>query len=100
MVVFGNSACMYYIKKLNNGEYPPNMKCLSIKYSFNCAKQPLSSLHCGYYMCEYLRIFGQYIIHHEDVSHHCFTYLYFVSPFFHYLLNSFVLHQFPNYRVK
>jgi hypothetical protein len=27
-------------------------------------------------------------------------YLYFVSPFFHYLLNSFLLYQYPNYRVE
>jgi hypothetical protein len=25
-------------------------------------------------------------------------YLYFVSPFFHFLLNSFLLHHYPNYR--
>jgi hypothetical protein len=27
-------------------------------------------------------------------------YQYFVSPFFYCLLNSFLLHQFPNYRVE
>jgi hypothetical protein len=27
-------------------------------------------------------------------------YLYFVSPFFHCLLNSFLLYQFPNYRLE
>jgi hypothetical protein len=27
-------------------------------------------------------------------------YQYFVSPFFNCLLNSFLLHQFPNYRVE
>jgi hypothetical protein len=48
MVAFGNSARMYYIEKLNNGEYPPNRKCLSVKYSFKCAKQPLGSLHWEY----------------------------------------------------
>jgi hypothetical protein len=44
MVVFGNSAWMYYIEKLNNGKYPPNRKRLSVKYDFKCAKQPLGSL--------------------------------------------------------
>jgi hypothetical protein len=96
MVAFG----MYYIERLNNGEYPPNRKCLSVKYGFKCAKQPLCSLHCGYYVCKHLRTCGQYIVNHEDVSHHCFMYLYFVSPFFQCLLNSFLLHQYPNYRVE
>jgi hypothetical protein len=59
MVAFVNSACMYYIKKLNNGEYPPNRKDLSVKYGFKCVKQPLNSLHCGYYVCEHLRTCGQ-----------------------------------------
>jgi hypothetical protein len=39
-------------------------------------------------------------VNHEDVSHNCFMYLYFVSPFFYCLLNSFLLHQYPNYRVE
>jgi hypothetical protein len=47
MVTIGNNAWMYYIKKLNDGEYPPNRKCLSVKYGFKCAKQALDSLHCG-----------------------------------------------------
>jgi hypothetical protein len=59
---------MYYIEKLNNGEYPLNRKCLSVKYGFKCAKQPLSSLHCGYYVCEHLRTCGQYIVNREDIS--------------------------------
>jgi hypothetical protein len=100
MVAFVNSASMYYIEKLNNGEYPSNRKSLSVKYDFKCAKQLLGSLYCGYYVCEQLRTCGQYIVNCEDVSHHCFMYLYFVSPFFHCLLNSFLLHQYPNYRVE
>jgi hypothetical protein len=40
----------------------------------------------------------QYRVHFEDVSHHCFMYLYFVSPFF--IAYFFLLHQFPNYRVE
>jgi hypothetical protein len=82
MDAFGNNAWMYYIQKLNNGQYPPNRKHLLIKYSFKCAKQPFGSLHCGYYVCEHLRICGQYKVNCEDVSHHCFMYLYFLSPFF------------------
>jgi hypothetical protein len=91
---------MYYIEKLNNGEYLTDSKRLSVKYDFKCAKQPLGSLHCGYYVCEHLRTCGHYKVNHEDVSHHCFIYLYFVSPFFHCLLTSFLLHQYPNYRVE
>jgi hypothetical protein len=90
MVAFGNSVWMYYLEKLSNGEYPLNRKRLSVKYGFKCAKQPLGSLYCGYYMCEHLRTCGQYIVNREDVNHHCFMYLYFVSPFFHCLLNSFM----------
>jgi hypothetical protein len=82
MVTFGNSDWMYYIKKLNNGEYPSNMKPLSVKYGFECVKQPLDYLHCRYYVCEHLRTCGQYRVKREDVSHHCFMYLYFVLPFF------------------
>jgi hypothetical protein len=100
MVAFENSAWMNYIEKLNNGEYPPNRKHLSVKYGFKCAKQPLGSLHCRYYMCKHLSTCGQYRVNHEDVSDHCFMYLYFISPFFHCLLNSFLFHQFPNYSVK
>jgi hypothetical protein len=91
---------MYYIEKLNNGEYPPNRKHLSVKYDFKCAQQTLVSLHCEYYMCEHLMTCGQYVVNREDIRHHCFMYPYFVSPFFHYLLNSFLLHQYPNYRVE
>jgi hypothetical protein len=82
MVAFGNSDWMYYIQNLNNGQYPPNRKCLSVKYGFKCVKHPLCSLHCGYYVCEHLRTCGQCKVNHEDVSHHCFIYLYFLSPFF------------------
>jgi hypothetical protein len=56
---------MYYIEKLNNGEYPPNRKCLLVKYGFKCAKQPLGSLHYGYYVSEHLRTCGQYIVNRE-----------------------------------
>jgi hypothetical protein len=100
MVAFGNSGRMYYIEKLNNCQHPPNRKCLSVKYSFKCAKQPLGSIHCGYYVCEQLRTCGQYKVNCEDISHHCycFMYLYFLSPCFHCLINSFLLHQYPNYR--
>jgi hypothetical protein len=58
MVTFGNSVWMYYIEKLNNDEYSPNRKHLSVKYIFKCTKQPLGSLHYGYYMCEHLRTCG------------------------------------------
>jgi hypothetical protein len=37
-------------------------------------------------------------VNREDVSHHCFMYLYFLSPFFYFLINSFLLHQYPNYK--
>jgi hypothetical protein len=86
MVAFGNSGLMCYIEKLNNGEYPPTRMSLSVKYGFKCVMQPLSSFHCEYYVCEHLRTCGQYRVNHEDVSHYCFMYLYFVSPFFHYLI--------------
>jgi hypothetical protein len=90
---------MYYIEKLNNGRYPLNRKCLLVKYSFKCAKQPLGSLSCRYYVCKHLRTCEQYRVHHEDVSHHCFIYLYFVSLFcIAYLI--FLLHQFPNCMVE
>jgi hypothetical protein len=100
MVAFGNSAWMYYIKKLNNGEYPHNRKHLSVKYGFKCGKQLLLSLHCGYYVCEHLRTYGQYIVNREEVNHHYFMYLYFILLFFYCLLNSFLLHQYPNYRLE
>jgi hypothetical protein len=32
------------------------------------------------------------MVNRDDVSYHCFMDLYFVSPFFHCLLNSFLLH--------
>jgi hypothetical protein len=38
MVAFENSAWMYYIEKLNNGEYLPDRKHLLVKYGFKCAK--------------------------------------------------------------
>jgi hypothetical protein len=98
MVAFGNSAWMYYIQKLNNGEHPLNRKHLSVKYGFKCAKQPLGSLHYMYYVCEHLRTCGQCRVNREDVSHHCFMYLYFLSPFFYCLINSFLFYQYPNYR--
>jgi hypothetical protein len=82
MVAFENSVWMYYIEKLNNGEYPMDRKRLLVKCSFKCVKQPLASLHYGYYVCEHLRTCEQYKINREYVSHHCFMYLYFVSPFF------------------
>jgi hypothetical protein len=86
IVTFENNVWMYYIEKLNNGEYQSDRKHWSVKYSFKCAKQPLGSLHCKYYVCEHLRTCGQYRVNREDVSHHYFIYLYFVTPFFHYLL--------------
>jgi hypothetical protein len=98
VAAFGNSAWMYYIQKLNNGQHPPNRKCLSVKYGFKYAELPLGSFHCGYYVCEHLRTCGQKKVNREDVSHHCFMYLYFLSPFFHCLINYFLLHQYPNYR--
>jgi hypothetical protein len=42
MVTFENSVWMYYIKKLNNGEYPPDRKRLSVKYDFKCNPWVLS----------------------------------------------------------
>jgi hypothetical protein len=89
MVAFWNNVWMYYVEKLNNGEYPTGRKCLSVKYGFKYDKQPLGSLHCRYYVCDPLRTYGQYRVNREDVSHHCFMYLYFVSPFFHFLLTFF-----------
>jgi hypothetical protein len=100
MVVFENNVCMYYIENLNNGEYMKDRKRLSVKYDFKCAKQPLSSLHYGYYMCEHLRTYGQYKVNREHVSHRYFMYLYFISPNFHCLLTSFLLNQFPNYMLE
>jgi hypothetical protein len=43
-------------------------------------------------------ICGKYRVNREDVNHHCLIYLYFLSPFFYYLINSFLLYQYPNYR--
>jgi hypothetical protein len=51
-------------------------------------------------VCEHLRTCGRYRVNHEDISHHCFMYLYFVSPVFHCLLTSFLLHQYPTYMVE
>jgi hypothetical protein len=82
-------------------EYPPKQEvCLPVKYDFKCVKQPVGFLHCRYYVCEHLRTCEDHRVNREDVSHHRFMYLYFVSPFFHCLLNSSLLHQYPNYRVK
>jgi hypothetical protein len=61
---------MYYVDKLNNGQYPKDRKRLAIRFGFKCAKQPLGSLHCGYYMCKHLRIARQYIVNHDNVSNH------------------------------
>jgi hypothetical protein len=66
---------MYYVDRLNNGQHPKGRKRLSIGYDFKCSKQPLDSLHCGYYTYEHLRITGQYIVNHEKVSYHCVIYL-------------------------
>jgi hypothetical protein len=73
---------MYYIQKLNNDQYLPNRKHLSIKFSFKCFKQLLGSLNCGYYVCDHLRICETYKVNHKDEIHYCFMYLYFLSPFF------------------
>jgi hypothetical protein len=40
-------------------------------------------------VCEHLRTCGQYKVNREDISHHYFMYLYFISSFFHCLLNYF-----------
>jgi hypothetical protein len=66
---------MYYIDRLNNGQYPKGRKRLAIRYDFKCAKQPLRSLHCRYYTCEHLRITVQYMVNREKVSYHCVIYL-------------------------
>jgi hypothetical protein len=76
IVAFRNNDWMYCIQKLNNGQYLVNKKCLSVKYGFKCAKQPLGSLHCLYYVCEHLRTCKQYKVNREDVSRHYFIYLY------------------------
>jgi hypothetical protein len=62
---------MYYVDRLNNGQHPKGRKRLTIKYDFKCAKQLLSSLHCGYYTCEHLGITGQYKVNREKVNYHC-----------------------------
>jgi hypothetical protein len=49
-------------------------------------------------VCEHLRTCGQYKVNSEDVSYHWFMYLYFLSIFFHCLINSFLLYQYPHYR--
>jgi hypothetical protein len=66
---------MYYIDRLNNDQHSKGRKRLAIGYDFKCAKQPLGSLHYGYYTCEHLRITGQYMVNHEKVSYHCVFYL-------------------------
>jgi hypothetical protein len=62
---------MYYVDRLNNGQYPKDRKQLAIGFGFKCVKQPLGSLHYGYYTCERLRITGQYLVNREKVSYHC-----------------------------
>jgi hypothetical protein len=62
---------MYYIDRLNNGQHPKGRKQLTVGFGFKYAKQPLGSLHRGYYTYEHLRITGQYIINHEKVSYYC-----------------------------
>jgi hypothetical protein len=42
-------------------------------------------------VCEHLRSCGQYRVNREDVSHHCFMYLYFVSPSFSLLTYFFFI---------
>jgi hypothetical protein len=66
---------MYYIDRLNNDQHPKGRKRLAIRYDLKCAKQPLGSLHCGYYTCKHLRITGQYMVNREKVSYHCVLYL-------------------------
>jgi hypothetical protein len=66
---------MYYVDRLNNDRHPKDGKRLTIGYDFKCAKLPLSSLHCGYYTCEHLRITGQYMVNREKVSYHYVIYL-------------------------
>jgi hypothetical protein len=48
---------MYYVDRLNNGQYPKDKKRLAIGFSFKCAK--------------HLRITGQYLVNREKVSYHC-----------------------------
>jgi hypothetical protein len=90
MVAFENSAWMYYIQMLNNDQYPPNKKCLLIKYGFKCVKQSLGSLHCGYYMCDHLRTCGRAV---QSKSWRCKSSLFYIFIFsftiFHCLINSF-----------
>jgi hypothetical protein len=62
---------MYLVVKLNDGQHPKVRKHLAISWNFKCAKQPLVSLHCGYYACEHLWVTGQYRVDHEHVSYHC-----------------------------
>jgi hypothetical protein len=82
MVAFKNSAWMYYIEKINNSEYLLNKKRLSVKYGFSVPSNPWVLSIVGIMCASTLGICGQYIVNREDVSHHCFMYLYFVSHFF------------------
>jgi hypothetical protein len=66
---------MYYFDRLNNGQHPNDGRRLSIGYNFKCAKEPLGSLHYGYYTCDHLRITGQYMINRQKVSYQCVLYL-------------------------
>jgi hypothetical protein len=62
---------MYFVVKLNDGHHPKDRKHLAIGWNFKCAKQPLGSLHYGYYTCEHLRVTGQYRVDRDHVSYHC-----------------------------
>ena len=76
---------------------------LKVGYDCKVCKQEPGSLHCGYYMCEHLRMAQVYKVNREDVSHHI---LFFESLLclivlailvFSLTTNSFPLQQTPNY---